>query len=136
MELKQYPIHRKYKKCEAKNQITMGNDYGVPDGKPDIAEILQKRGEICIEEVHTEKGKIRIRGMLKVSVFYLAERSSEVVNSFGMEFPFEEMLYMEGAVSGDNLKIDWNLEELRVTIVHPGKLSVRAHYGINVHLLF
>ena len=26
----------------------MGNDYGVPDGKPDIAEILQKRGEICI----------------------------------------------------------------------------------------
>ena len=126
MELKQYPIHRKYKKCEAKNQITMGNDYGVPDGKPDIAEILQKRGEICIEEVHTEKGKIRIRGMLKVSVFYLAERSSEVVNSFGMEFPFEELLYMEGAVSGDNLKIDWNLEELRVTIVHPGKLSVRA----------
>ena len=31
MELKQYPIHRKYKKCEAKNQITMGNDYGVPE---------------------------------------------------------------------------------------------------------
>ena len=38
MELKQYPIHRKYKKCEARNQITIGNDVGVPDGKPDIAE--------------------------------------------------------------------------------------------------
>ena len=33
MELKQYQIHRKYKKCEAKNQITIGNDFGVPESE-------------------------------------------------------------------------------------------------------
>lgn len=126
MELKQNLIHRKYKKCEAKNQITVGDDFSVPDGKPDIAAILQKKGELHVEEVHTEKGKIKIRGKLKVSVFYLAERSAETVNSLMMEFPFDEALYMDGAVSGDNLKIDWNIEELRVTIIHPGKLSVRG----------
>lgn len=126
MELKQHLIHRKYKKCEAKNQITIGDDFSVPDGKPDIASILQKKAELQVEEVHTEKGKIKLRGILKIRVFYLAERSSEVANSLSMEFPFDEILYMEGAASGDNLKIDWSIEDLRVTIIHPGKLSVRA----------
>ena len=126
MELKQNLIHRKYHKAEARNQITIGEDYSVPDGKPDIASILQKKAELLVEEVHTEKGKIRIRGLLKVWVLYLAERSSETANCLSMEFTFDEILYMEGASTGDNLKIDWNIEDLRVSIVHPGKLSVRA----------
>ena len=126
MELKTHLIHRKYKKCEAKNQITIGDDYSIPDGKPDIASILQKKSELQVEEVHTEKGKIRIRGNLKLYVLYLTERSSEKVNSLLMEFPFDEILYMEGAASGDNLKIDWSFDDLRVSIIHPGKLSVRA----------
>lgn len=126
MELKQHLIHRKYKKCEAKNQITIGDDYSVPDGKPDIAAILQKKAELFVEEVHTEKGKVRIRGNLKLWVLYLAERSNETAGCLSAEFPFDEILYMEGAASGDNLKINWNIEDLRVTIIHPGKLSVRA----------
>ena len=126
MELKQHLIHRKYKKCEAKNQITIGNDFSVPDGKPDVSKILQKRAEVSVGEVTTEKGKIKLRGCLKVWVFYLAERSAKVVESLSMEFPFEETLYMDGAASGDNLKIDWCIEELRVTLVHPGKLDVRS----------
>lgn len=126
MELKQNLIHRKYKKCEAKNQITLGDDYSVPDGKPDIDSVLQKKAELRVDEVRTEKGKIKLRGNLKVHVLYLAQRSLEVVNFLEMEFPFDEVLYMEEAASGDNLKINWNIEDLRVTIVHPGKISVRA----------
>ena len=126
MELKQNLIHRKYKKCEAKNQITLGDDYSVPDGKPDIASVLQKKAELQVDEVRTEKGKIKLRGILKVNVLYLAQRSLEVVNFLEMEFPFDEVLYMEEAASGDNLKVDWNIEDFRVTIVHPGKISVRA----------
>ena len=126
MELKQNLIHRKYKKCEAKSQITLGDDYSVPDGKPDIASVLQKKAELQVDEVRTEKGKIKLRGILKVNVLYLAQRSLEVLNCLEMEFPFDEVLYMEEATSGDNLKVDWNIEDLRVTIVHPGKISVRA----------
>ena len=126
MELKQHFIHRNYRKAEAKTQISIGEDYSVPEGKPDIASILQKKAEFQVEEVHTEKGKIRVRGFLKVWVLYQAERSGEVLSCLAMEFPLDEMIYIEGAASGDNLKIDWNIEELHVNIVHPGKLSVRS----------
>lgn len=126
MELKTHLIRRKYHKAEAKNQIAIGDDYSIPDGKPDIASILQKKTELQIGEVHTEKGKIKIRGALKVWVLYLAERSSEIAGCLEMEFPFDEVLYMEGASSGDNLKIDWNIDGLQINIVHPGKISVRA----------
>lgn len=126
MELKQHLIHRKYDKAKARSQITIGEDYSVPDGKPDIASILQKKSEFLVEEVHTEKGKLKIRGMLKVWVLYLAERSGQIADCLEVEFPFDEILYMEGAANGDNLRVDWNIDELRVGIVHPGKLSVRA----------
>ena len=126
MELKQCHIHGKYKKCEAKNQITIGSDYGVPEGKGDVSEILQKFGELCVEEVQTEKGKIRIHGIFKVPILYVTERANRVLDSFVMEFPVDEILYMEDVATGDNLKIDWNLEDFRVHIIHPGKLSVKA----------
>lgn len=126
MELKQNLIHRKYRKAEAKTQITIGDDYSVPEGKPDIASLLQKKGEVRIDEVHTEKGKIRIRGALTVQVLYLTERSNGNISSLQTEIPFDEILYMEDAASGDHLKLDWKIEELRITVVHPGKLSIRA----------
>ena len=131
MDLKQHLIHRNYQKCEAKSQITVGDDYSIPEGKPDISSVLQKKAELLAEEVHTEKGKIRIRGKLKVWVLYLTERAKEPADSLFMEFPFDEILYMEGAENGDNLKIDWDIEELRIGIVHPGKLNVRALIGLN-----
>lgn len=126
MELKQRLIHRKYHKAEATTQITIGDDYSIPEGKPDILSILQKKAECVIEEVHTEKGKIRMKGNLKADVLYTTQRSNESICSLNVQFSFDEILYMEGAVLGDNLKIDWNIEELRVTIIHPGKISVRA----------
>lgn len=73
-----------------------------------------------------EKGKIRVRGKLKVWVLYQTERSEDPLDCLEMEFPFDEILYMEGAVTGDNLKVDWTIEELQISIIHPGKLSVRS----------
>ena len=135
MELKQHLIHRKYCKAEAKTQITIGEDYSVPDGKPDVASILQKKAELRVDEVHTEKGKLKLRGVLKVWVLYLAERSGEVANCLEMEFPFDENLYMEGAANGDHLSLDWNIDELHAGIVHPGKLSLRALVTIKANVL-
>lgn len=126
MELKQNLIHRNYHKCEADSQVTIGDDYSVPEGKPDVGEILQKKAELLIEEVPMEKGKIRIKGKLKVWVLYQTERSKDPLDCLEMEFPFDEILYMEGAVTGDNLKLDWEIEELQISIVHPGKLSIRS----------
>ena len=126
MELKQHLIHRKYYKCEAKNQITIGDDYSIPDGKSDIGAVLQKKAEFQVDEVHTEKGKVRIQGTLKLWVLYLTERSSKPLDFLETEFSVDEILYMDGAENGDNLKIDWNVEELKVAIVHPGKISVRV----------
>lgn len=126
MELKQHLIHRKYHKCEAKNQITIGEDFSVPEGRSDVGGILQKRGELRVEEVHAEKGKMRIRGMLHVWVLYLTERAAKPMDHLELEIPFDEVLYMDGAESGDQLKLDWSMEQFQVTIIHPGKLSVRA----------
>ena len=52
------------KKSEAVNQMTFDEDFNVPDVKPDIYRMIQKKGDICMEEVQVIDGKARIRGFL------------------------------------------------------------------------
>ena len=111
MNLKQFAIHRTFQKVTASNQMVIGEDYSLPEGKPDILKILQKKSEVRVAEVRAEKGKIRIKGTFALWVLYLAQRSEEVAACLEMEFPFEEILYMEDAANGDQLSVRWETEE-------------------------
>ena len=126
MNLKQFAIHRTFQKVTASNQMVIGEDYSLPEGKPDILKILQKKSEVRVAEVRAEKGKIRIKGTFALWVLYLAQRSEEAAACLEMEFPFEEILYMEDAANGDQLSVRWETEELKVTMIHPGKLGIHA----------
>lgn len=126
MELKQYFIHRKFQKAEVANQISIGEDYSLPEGKPDMAKVLQTKAELRMEEVHPEKGKVKVRGKIELQVLYLAERAAQTADCLEVEIPFEESLYIEGAATGDHLEIDWCMEDLKVSMIHPGKLSIRG----------
>ena len=57
MELRKKNLHMMQKKSEAQNQITFDEDYNVPDQKADIGQIIQKKGEVEIEQVQVSEGK-------------------------------------------------------------------------------
>ncbi len=51
MELVTKNMYMLQKKCEAVNQITFDEDLNVPDVKPDIGRMIQKKGDIHVELV-------------------------------------------------------------------------------------
>ena len=51
MELITKRVHTMRTKCEAVSQVTFDEDLNVPDVKPDVGRMIQKKGEIQIEEM-------------------------------------------------------------------------------------
>jgi hypothetical protein len=53
--------------------ITVEEDMIVPDIKPDILNIINTNGNVCIYKKEVLEGKIRIDGEVQVYIIYLAE---------------------------------------------------------------
>lgn len=134
MELKQCVMRKTYAKGKTQTQMVLGEDYSLTEGKPDIEKLLQKKAEVRVEEVHTEKGRIRVKGKLHLWVLYLPMHSGETLGTLNTEIPFEELLHLEEVVHGDQLKIGWNIDELKVQIVHPGKINIRSVVTLSANI--
>ena len=61
-------LHQISRKSEAVSQITFDEDYNVPDARPDVGRMIQKKGEVTIGDVqisrlrecHQEGGRWRL----------------------------------------------------------------------------
>ena len=126
MEIIKKNVHMSRRKNQAVSQITLDSDFNVPDVKPDIDKLILDQGEIQMEEVRPEKDRIQLKGMLAASLLYVSDQVSSQAQSMECRIPFEEIVHMEGMEIGDHLKIDWDIEDLNVSLIHSRKVSVRA----------
>ena len=64
VKLKKESVQMLHVKNKAVTQVTFDEDYNVPDQKADIGQIIQKKGEVEIEQVQVSEGKAVIQGQL------------------------------------------------------------------------
>lgn len=126
LELTKRYIHMNREKGRATSQITLDDDYNIPDIKPDVMRLIQDRGEIKIEEVNVTPGHIWIKGVLRFTLLYRSDLEERKVNCLTGEIPFQESLAMDGIDEYDTARLWWQIEDLSVGIINSRKLSVRA----------
>lgn len=126
MELIKKYIHMNHEKGKASSQITLDDDFNVPDSKPDVVRLIQDRGEIKIEETNLTPGHIWLKGALKFQVLYRSDQEEQKINSLTGELLFQESLAIDGINEYDTAKIRWQIEDLSVGIINSRKLSVKA----------
>ena len=73
MELLKKNIHMSRRKAYGENRMTLSEDFNIPDKKPDAAGLIQKRGEVKLEEVRTTEGQVQLSGTLEVHILYVSE---------------------------------------------------------------
>ena len=69
-------LHQISRKSEAVSQITFDEDYNVPDARPDVGRMIQKKGEVTIGDVQISEGKARVFGGLTFHLLYGAGSAS------------------------------------------------------------
>ena len=100
MELIKKNIHMNKLKCKSDLQITMDDDFNVPDIKPDIYKIIKEQGEVKIQDVKVSTGKMIIQGYLSFNVLYLSDELDRPLYNISGEIPFEETVHLEGLEIG------------------------------------
>ena len=126
MEILRKNVHMSRRKSQVISQVTLDSDCNVPDARPDVEKLVLDRGEVRVEEVKPDKDRISLKGYLEVEVLYTSAGAGAGIQVVETRLPFDEVIHMEGIESGDNLKIDWEMEDLRVSAINSRKLGIRS----------
>lgn len=123
--LKKY-IHMSREKGEAATQITLDDDFNVPDVKPDLIRIIMDKGEIRLDEANITQDHVWLKGALRFSMLYRSDQENGKIDSLTGEIPFQESLAIDGVNEYDTANVGWEIEDLSLGIINSRKLSVKA----------
>ncbi len=126
MELVKKNIHMDRVKCKAVSQISLEEDLNVPENKPDVGNLIYQKGQIQIDEVKPTADHVNVRGKLFFQVLYQSRETGRELVCVEGKIPFEEQMYLEGAMSTDNVHITGLLEDLTASTINTRKLSIQA----------
>lgn len=126
MELEKKNIHMTRVSCKSNLQITLDEDFNVPDIKPDLEQIIKLQGHVVVKESKLNHGKLTINGRLKFNLLYLGNDSSHPVHNIRGEIPFEELVNMDEASSEDHITVHAHIEDLSASVIHSRKINVRS----------
>jgi hypothetical protein len=134
VELIKKNIHMNKLKCKSSLQLTLDDDFNVPDIKPDIARIIQEQGEVRIHDMKVTNNRILLKGALGFNVLYLSDQEQKPVHNIKGEIPFDEVVNMELSCADDNPVVKWEMEDLSTGIINSRKLSVKSIVRLNVSI--
>lgn len=132
MELIKKNVHMNKLKCQSSLQLTLDDDFNVPDVKPDIYKIIKEQGTIKINDVKMLNGKLMVKGALHFNLLYLSDESVRPVHNMSGEVPFDEIIHLDDACAGDEAIINWELEDFTPGLINSRKVSVKAIVRLNV----
>jgi len=132
VELIKKNIHMNKLKCRSSLQLTLDDDFNVPDIKPDIDRIITQQGDLRISEIKAMNGKLLIKGELGFNVLYFSEEDARPIHNISGEIPFDEVINMELTCADDDPIVKWELEDLTTGLINSRKLSVKSIVSLNV----
>lgn len=133
MELKKVKIHRMHELGTAISQITLDDDYNVPDYRPDIIKVLKEKGELCFDEIKAGSGAAWLKGSLVFRVLYRSDQSEGKISCLRGEIPFQEKINLDGLQEFTPLRARGEIEDLNIGVINSRKLSVRAVIALRVN---
>lgn len=129
MELIKKNIHMNKLRCRCNTQLTLDDDFNVPDVKPDIDRIVKEQGTITLSEVKPLNDKVSVRGELSFNLLYISSDDDKPIHNIIGRLPFEELINMDDATPESNVNVKWEIEDLSTSLINSRKVSVKSIVG-------
>ncbi len=124
LELIKTNIHMNRWKQDAAVQITLDDDFIVPDTMDDVGQIIMTVGDIQIESVKNQTERVLVKGKLAFQVLYRKEEGG--LQTLAGAIPFEEPVNVAELDEKDYVNVSWELEDVSAGLINSRKLSVKA----------
>lgn len=126
MEVLKRNIHMYRQAKRAVSQITLEEDFNVPDVKPDVEQIIQNKAKAVVENTRSEAGRFLLKGYVQVSVLYMDDSEGRQIHRLDTQLKFDEYISMDGLEAGENVSLACEIEDLNVVMINSRKLSMRG----------
>lgn len=124
MELVKKNIHMNRFKNNVATQVTLDDDFIVPDTMDDMARVILSSGDILIESVKNQGERVLVKGKLNFQILY--RKAEGGFQTMAGHISFEEPVNIPGLEEKDYLGISWDLEDLTASMINSRKVSVKA----------
>lgn len=129
MDFVRKDIHTSVLKESKYSQLTIDDDFNLPDGKRDIERIISKAGNVIVDEVEINYGKIHITGTVCFSLLYIAKGEAIEIEYYNGEIPFEDIVNADSVTKNSMVTNRSRLEDLAIAMINPRKFEVRGLIG-------
>lgn len=117
----------------SQTQLTLDDDFIVPDSKPDILKRIADCGEVIIEGMKAGDGRASVNGKMQFSLLYQADKTGGAPDCMEGSIDFGETVGMDGLSAGDTLKCTAKLEDLSISLINGRKISVSAIVSLELY---
>ncbi len=124
LELVKKNIHMNRFKSNTATQVTLDDDFIVPDTMDDMIRVILSSGDIQIESVKNQGERVVVKGKLNFQVLYRKVEGG--LQTLAGHIPFEEPVNVPGLEEKDYLGVSWDLEDLTAGMINSRKISVKA----------
>lgn len=130
LELLKKNIHMNRWKGNATSQLTLDDDFIVPDTMDDVEQIILSAGEIIIDSVKNQTERVAVRGKLDFTILYRGTEGG--LQTLSGSISFEEPINVPGLEEQDVIQLSCELEDLNAGIINSRKISVKAIVTLQV----
>ncbi len=127
MDFSKKDIHTSVLKATRNSQLTIDDDFNIPDSKKDVEKIIAQNGNVTVEEITAEEGKVKVAGTVYFQVLYqTSDETGMDMEVYENEIPFEDVVNIDEVNRASQIEVRCLLEDLSAGIINSRKLEVRG----------
>lgn len=132
MELIKKNVHMNHFISDKNIQITVDDDFLIPENNVDLDYMIASQGEVKVESVKVQNGKVLIRGKMIYRGIYGNHETGGKMTPVSGELPFDESINVDEMEDGDIIHLQTDIEDLNVESINSRKYNVRAILNFSI----
>lgn len=132
MELIKKNVHMNRLKSHIVTQLTLDDDFNVPDINEDIYKIITKDGSVISSGTKVQDGRIVVSGALNFKFLYGSADDGGRIHHMSGSIPFTENVNCDNINDHDGVTVKWDIDDLNIGIINTRKISVRSIITLSV----
>lgn len=107
-------------------QVIKERDIIVPDGKPDMQNVVQLDSTVVMDQIDVSQDKVMYRGKINVNILYTAPNNPSCIYTMKSSIPIDDFMIMEGVNKEQRIDFKYDIEYTSYNILNERKVNVKA----------
>lgn len=117
---------------EKKEMIEIETNEIVPDIKPDVLNIIDTDGTVCIYKSEVSDGKLKIDGTINMYIMYLADDDKTEIRALNTNLDFSKIIEIENLKVDMDVQVEYELKSSDCKVLNGRKINIKTQLMANV----